>query len=57
MLARRFRICRERKTRAGLATEDLGLILHAPSAEAAVANAKALGMFTGLALIAIPEAS
>jgi hypothetical protein len=51
----RWRICKERRTSAGIATEDCGLILHASDAGTAVANAKALGMFGGMKLVAIPE--
>lgn len=53
----RWRICSERKTRAGIATEDAGLILHAPDAETAVANARRLPMLAGLRLVAIAEAA
>lgn len=53
--APRWRICKERRTSAGIATEDCGLILHARDAAQAVANAKALGMFGGMKLVAIPE--
>lgn len=51
----RYRICRSRRTYAGLALDCLGLTLFAPSPSAAVANARALGMFAGLQLVAIAE--
>lgn len=53
-MTKRFRICKERKTRAGVATESIGLILHAESAEQAVTNARQLFGQYG-ALVALPE--
>lgn len=53
---RAYLICRTHQTRAGIRVEDLGLILHAPSARDAVDRAKALGLFAGLRnLVAIPQ--
>lgn len=57
MRTRRFRLCCLRSTSAGTATDDLGLILHAATAEAALANARALGMFAGLRLVAVEDVS
>lgn len=50
----RFRICKERKTPAGTATECIGLTLHAPTAQQAVKNAKTMFPHYG-DLVAIPE--
>jgi hypothetical protein len=57
MATQRYRICKERRTYAGIATEDTGLIVSAANAEQAVANAKQLPMFAGLKLVAIAEAA
>jgi hypothetical protein len=51
---RRFRLCREVRTDAGIRTDALGLILHATSAEQAVTNARQLFGHYG-ALVAYPE--
>lgn len=57
-----FKICRTRVTRAGIATEQVeyegcGITLHADSADAAVARARALMPWLPNNLIAIPEAN
>jgi hypothetical protein len=58
MATQRYRICRERRTYAGIATDDTGLIVSATSASAAVENAKRLGLLSGLGtIVAIAEAS
>lgn len=65
MTAPRFRVCREVRTRSGVATRDVphplmpgttGFSLFAPDAETALANAKRLVADTR-GLIVIPEAS
>lgn len=58
-MARSFRICRARRTRAGIATELLeiegvGLCLHAPDADTAVARARVLFPWLPASLVAIP---
>jgi carbohydrate-selective porin OprB len=50
----RWKICKERRTPAGIATESVGLILHAETAEQAVANAKQMFGHYG-ALVALEE--
>lgn len=52
-----WNICRERRTAAGIATEQLGLRIHAATAARAVEQAKSLGIGIGLKLVAIQEAS
>jgi hypothetical protein len=56
-----FRICRSRRTSAGIATEivesdGVGVTLHADSPEAAVERARRLMPWLPRNLVAIPEA-
>jgi hypothetical protein len=53
-MTRRYRLCKERKTPAGIATESIGLILWAESPQQAVTNARQLFGHYG-ALVAYVE--
>jgi hypothetical protein len=54
-MTRRYRICRETRTRAGIRTDALGLIIHASSAEQAVTNARQLFGHYGVLVAYVEE--
>lgn len=54
---RRYRICRERRTYAGIATELVGLTMHAPTPEEAINRARHLMPWLSGKLVALEEAA
>ena len=56
-MTKRYRICKQRMTRAGLATESVGLFLHAYSPERAIEHAVKLMPWLSGKLVALPEES
>lgn len=56
-ITKRYRICREYRTSAGIATEAVGLYLHAYSPERAIEHAVKLYPWLSGKLVALPEES